>query len=241
MSLLEIGTLVISALALGISFYSLYKIHLQRGKVISSRPTKLFLFYPQDETERTGLQMTCFLYSTGSQGRVVEQLFVDLKAGENNRKFNVWFAGSSTSRNQIGGLTVPKNGVSLDNLFFTSVGSEKLKYEVGKLKVNLLARIVGMKEVQVLSSTNVELTVLQVEALEAGKLVCFEINSTGQGYTSYTDKVQDDVNVMGVSFIKNMNNFIQKVASDDTFSRNTEEVTIIDQTVSKSNKVNKKK
>lgn len=154
--------------------------------------------------------MTCFLYTTGSQGKVIEQLFVEFESGENSRKFNTWHAGSQSTRQQLGGLRVPKEGISLDNLFLTSVGAEKLKFECGPVLIKLYARVVGRKELQLLSSTNLNLKAKQVLELEEGKLVCFEINSNGTDYSSYTDTLQENVNAIGINFMKTVSEFVNK-------------------------------
>ncbi len=190
--MLETISISVSLVALFISFLALYLANFWKGKIQSSLPTQFFLGYSNDGKNKPHVALHSFLYSTGTNGRVIEHLFVVYAQPEQKQTFNVWYAGQSNVRNRVGGLRINRDGINLNNLFYPPSTETGFKFAPGKITIKLYARMAGKKEPQLLNETKLNLSNKRVADIEAGMLAVFDIRSTGTDYHEFADTFQKD-------------------------------------------------
>lgn len=192
MSVIEVITIAASLLAILISVTALYVANFWKGKIHCSNPTQFFLGYSNDEKAKPHVAVHSFIYASGTNGRVIEHMFVEFEQSERKQTFNVWYFGKTVNRTRVGGLRILRDGINLNNLFYPPDGEPDLKFASGKFTLRLFARIAGKDHPQKLNETTLELTDNLVQAIKSGNLAVFDIKSSGTGYYGFSDTFSKD-------------------------------------------------
>lgn len=137
---MEILAIAISVVALGVSFYTLYKTYLQLGSLKMTQPSVIVFTYDGvRESATPKIFFRSLLYNTASQGRVIESMYGLLKKKDQEYKFTVWGSGEREELVIGGGLFIPQNGIALNHHLIAQ--DIKFAYSSGvyKLKIYVVA------------------------------------------------------------------------------------------------------
>jgi len=186
---MEIFTLTISLFALAISAAALYAANFWKGKVICSKPTQFFFGYANADKTAANIHLQCFIHSSGTVGQVIDHMFLELKQGEIKQRFTQWSAGATASnRIKLAGFKVPRDGHSIDFMFFTPLSAKGFRFSKEPIKLSLHSRLSGSKKHIVLFEENFSISTEMFDAIEILDIAAFELNSTGEAYYGYTSK-----------------------------------------------------
>lgn len=142
----------ISMLALFVSGLTAWMNLFRRGSLRMTRPA--FICFKYDPPDRPGgpykpkLFVRSLLYSTGTRGRVIENMFIRYRWETVEQDFAVWGHGSPTlSRGS--GLFVPANGI-VENHHFTSMAAiddiPDIPFSRGEHVLSVFAEVVGNRK-----------------------------------------------------------------------------------------------
>ncbi|HIF9256001.1 TPA: hypothetical protein ACX6Q6_003011 [Photobacterium damselae] len=166
----------ISLLALTISGLTAWFTIFHKGKLKATKPSQVqFIF---TKTKRPQILIRTLLYSTGQKGYVIESMYVRLSVNETKYSLPVWVHGTNSNLIRGSGLMIPKSGVVLDHYFMPIQDGSTFPIVQGEYKLNLLARTIYGKEIELNSIT------LYVNAGLDGDL-CFDWGADNQKYYSH--------------------------------------------------------
>ena len=113
---MDIIALVISLVALGISFLTFWLTRVKSGKIKMTRPTIIF-FGPDGVGENhKKVFIRTLLYSTADKGKYIQNMFIRLQRGESIQNFNIWvYDNNGLVRGS--GLFVNKSGFACNHHF----------------------------------------------------------------------------------------------------------------------------
>jgi len=185
---MEIVSVVISILALGISGWTLWATMLKRGTVKMTRPTTIFFGPDNSPDEKSAkVYMRYLLFSTSRRGRVVESMFVRVRSPEAVQAFPIWVYGNKDLA-RGSGIFVGPEGVAANHHFLLPKGVTGFHFKPGKNSVEVVAQLVGDKHEIVLGEWTVS-----VSSEQAGELrdknagVYFDWGGDHKDYASWTE------------------------------------------------------
>jgi len=186
---MEIFTLAISLFALAVSATALYAANFWKGKVICSKPTQFFFGYATEDKTAANIHLQCFIHSSGTVGQVIDHMFLELKQGEIKQRFTQWSAGTAANnRMKLAGFKVPRDGHSIDFMFFTPSNAKGFRFSKEPIKLSLHSRLSGSKKHLILFEEDFTITPELFSAIEDLNIAAFELNSTGETYYGYASQ-----------------------------------------------------
>ncbi|WP_226382993.1 MULTISPECIES: hypothetical protein [Burkholderia] len=144
MELKDIFTLVLSGVSVVVSAYTFWLVQFNRGKLKMTRPTYVCLKRDAGPNWPKLFIRTC-LYSTGTKGMAVENLFLHVHKDGQIYRFNLW-GHTDSGRLTIGsGLFVGPTGIASDHHFNLRGAPDTLLYGMGTYKVEIFAAVAGRR------------------------------------------------------------------------------------------------
>lgn len=133
-------SLGISIAALCVSGLTLWLTFLYRGTVRITKPGFVaFSYETMTGTSKIAkILMRGLIYSTGSRGHVIENMYLNVRAGENERIFNIWSYGDEKF-SRGGGLFVNQIGIAVNHHFLPPWDSEDFTFIPGDYELQLFA------------------------------------------------------------------------------------------------------
>jgi len=125
---LSIATLLVSLLAVFISAIALYRASFHRGRVRMTQPTPVLL--SRDPRGLPKVSMMTMLFTTGTQGHVVESMYSVIHRGSTVLAFPQW-SYSGGNRPGSAGLYVPSGGIPLQHEFVGAPDSSDFQFTPG--------------------------------------------------------------------------------------------------------------
>ena len=186
--MLELFAVLLSALALLLSGIALYVVNFWKGKIRCSKPKQFFFGYANEDKTTANVSVQCFMHSTGIVGQVIDHMFLEVEQGETKQAFTSWSAGTNpNNRARLAGFKVPRDGHSIDFIFFTPPQSKNFRFSKGNLTARLKVRLSGSKKYETLFEEKFKLEENLYTAIDTLNLAVFELGSTGESYHSYAD------------------------------------------------------
>ncbi|MDB5209467.1 MAG: hypothetical protein JWQ30_294 [Sediminibacterium sp.] len=106
-------TLVVSIIALSISFLTFWLTRIKRGSLKMTRPTVIFFGPDGRGKDHKKVFIRTLLYSTSEQGKYIQNMFIRLQRDESIQNFNIWvYDNNGLVRGSR--LFVNKTGVSFN-------------------------------------------------------------------------------------------------------------------------------
>jgi hypothetical protein len=146
LSLTESVPLLISILALGVSGTTLWLSHLRQGYILMTKPTIFFFGWDIGIHPKPKIFLRSLLFSTASNGRVLENLYLNVKSPHGQSVFSFWGHTMSDSNRLVpgSGLFVGKNGFSANHHFNPDLGIDlEDPYPMGEYEIEVIARQFG--------------------------------------------------------------------------------------------------
>lgn len=161
----DVVTLSISGIALIISSIALWVAQFNKGQLQMTQPTLLCM---KRETPKgtPKLFFRTLLFTTGTQGRVVENMFLKVRLQNETYIFDFWGHTESGKLTLGSGLFVGATGLVCDHHFNPREGLDDFLFVGGEYRIEVFATVVGQKRPKKL----MELA-FTVNSLQAAELI----------------------------------------------------------------------
>lgn len=185
-------SLIISALALFVSFLTAWLTFFRIGKVKMTQPTVIFFgFDPSYSKSKTLLPkvfLRTLLFSTSRRGRVIESMHVALSRNETQQNFNIWVYGDDKLV-RGSGLFVGESGLAANHHFLVPNDSSSFRFVEGTYKLQVFAHLLGDKKQIRLFHHSFEITHdMAVALLDPDTGLYFDWGPDSSRYLPHIDK-----------------------------------------------------
>lgn len=184
--------IVISVLALLISFVTLWLSRIRKGTIKMTRPSVIFFGKDGGDSKAAKVFLRTLLYSTSDKGQYIESMYVKLTVNNTERVFNIWTYGERGTLKRGSGLFAGKQGVEADHHFLLP-RQESFIFKVGTYKLDVYVVLVGKKPCRIWSH---DLIVSKKEAKALSPLYAglyFDWRPDNQGYQTYLEDKTEEV------------------------------------------------
>lgn len=154
-----IGSVIVSAVSLGVSATNAWLTLWRRGSIRMSQPPSVY-FGPDGARElHPKVFVRCFLYSTSARSQCVESMFARVRRGDSSQTFPVWVCGGARDDLSRGaGIAVGPEGIALHHHFLLPRDGTTYVFLAGSYVVELFAVMVGRKRPMKLREFEVQVT-----------------------------------------------------------------------------------
>ena len=154
---------LVASFALFVSLVTLWLTHIRLGSIKMTRPSQIY-FGPDGGPSKSGkVFIHTLLYATSFRGRHLEDLYVEVMKSQTSDVFPIWVHGDGEKLKRGSGLFIGREGVSVAHHFLKSEDNEPFKFQEGKYKLNVFAKVAGANAPRLLHS--VELNIGQLSPL----------------------------------------------------------------------------
>lgn len=177
----------VSLLSLGVSGTTMYYTWLRRGRLAMTRPNVVFFGYEAAGNRPTAkIFLRTLLYSSSTQGKMVERMFVKLlrqgKDQDKEQVFGFWGHGWTTELSPGSGLYVGQTGVSSNHHFTLSMNQPAYDFTAGDYTLQIFAQQPGETAPAMLSEIKLTVDDERAKALAQRKGVLFVLEPDTQKY-----------------------------------------------------------
>ena len=160
-------TIGISVVSLVVSAYAVWVAQFNRGRLQMTRPTLLCLKREIPSGLPKIFLRTC-LFTTGSKGRVIENMFLRVRQAQGEFTFDFWGHTTENGKLTLGsGLPVGTAGVASDHHFNPRQGASfDFLYVAGDYQVDVFATIVGQRKSKLLDRVS-----FSVDSIQSAELI----------------------------------------------------------------------
>lgn len=184
----DIAALLISILALVISGTTAWMTLVRRGKVSMTQPTVIF-FGPDGGDGMPKVFLRTLLYCNAKTGRVVENMFVQVRRGESRQNFNVWVYGDGPIV-RGSGLFVGDQGIATNHHFLPPQDGTTFQFLVGTYALDVFIVYSGSDAPQLLLTIGLEVSESIADRLKDGKSgVYFDWGPDAKSYHAHVDEM----------------------------------------------------
>ncbi|QBC32248.1 hypothetical protein [Pandoraea sp. XY-2] len=170
--MLDPVALTVSVLALAVSATTAWLTLFRRGTVRMTQPTVIF-FGP--DVPRPGrraplpkIYLRTLLFSTSKRGRIIESMHVAIHRNETHQNFNIWVHGDEKLV-RGSGLFIGESGVGANHHFLTPEDGSDFRFNAGRYRLEVFARILGDRRSKLLFTQELEITLQIAASLETSK------------------------------------------------------------------------
>ena len=173
----------VSLLSLGVSGTTMYFTWLRRGRLAMTRPNVVFFGYEAAGNRPTAkIFLRTLLYSSSTQGKMVERMFVKLLREGKEQVFGFWGHGWTTELSPGSGLYVGQTGVSSNHHFTLSMNQPAYDFTAGEYTLQVFAQQPGEAAPAMLSEVKLTVDAERAKALAQRKGVLFVLEPDTQKY-----------------------------------------------------------
>lgn len=174
--------IILSVLSFAVSALTFWLNWGRRGRLAMTRPNVVFFGFDAEPVLRAKVFLRTLLYSTATQGQVVEAMYVELRhAGGLRRTFSFWGYDEGSKLVPGSGLFVSRSGVAANHHFVQSTDDLPMIFDPGVFELGIVARVVGRRRPLKLSTVRVDLSIANAHALSKGGGIVFELSpATGE-------------------------------------------------------------
>lgn len=184
----QIISIIISALALVISFFTAWFSLFHRGSIKMTQPTIIF-FGPDGASGPPKIFLRMLLFSTARKGHIVENMYIKLQRGESLQNFNIWVYGEKDTLARGSGLFVGKEGVACNHHFLLPKDGTNYEFLPGEYNLKVFASLIGIKRPILLFTQALVLSKEFANEINAEKSgVYFDWGPDSKSYHSHLDK-----------------------------------------------------
>ena len=143
---IAVGSAIISALALLVSFANYWSANLKVGQILMTKPTIFFFGWDQSDHPVPKIFMRSLLFSTANSGRVLEHLYLKIAAPNGESLYSFWghTQGQPNSLTKGSGLFVGKQGFLADHHFNPDPATLiEVPYPFGTYEIEVIGRQFG--------------------------------------------------------------------------------------------------
>lgn len=146
---MAIISIALALASFGVSIYTLWIVHLRRGRLRMTQPTMLFLGRDRG-SGIPKLWLRTLLFSTSARGQIVESMFLRVHAPVSGPfMFDFWAYGENNKISRGSGLFVGQTGVVHDNHFMLHLeAAEGFLFWAGTYRVEVFASILSASQPQ---------------------------------------------------------------------------------------------
>lgn len=153
-----------------------------------TKPTVVFFGYEFTPKTTPKIFLRTLLYSTSTQGNVIESMYAKITNGDRTETFSFWGYGETRNLVPGSGLYVGKTGVAANHHFVLSIDKPAFRFAEGEYVIDVYARVVGEREAQKLSRIHVAISSEHAAALSQEDGVLFELQPDSQRYIGHLNK-----------------------------------------------------
>ena len=159
-------SLILAALALGVSVVTAWLTLLRRGDLKMTRPALVFFGFDPSTTPSAKVYLRMLLYCSAARGRMVETLWLRVRTGQAEMILSRWAYGERSDLSPGSGLFVGQDGVTLNHHFLPVKGSAILAFSAGVYTIEVLATTAGRHRAIVLGEMSLTLAEDHAAALK---------------------------------------------------------------------------
>lgn len=161
----DVITILISVASLLLSGYAIWVAQFDHGRLKMTQPTLLCMKREFPGARPKIFLRTC-LFTTGTKGRVIENMFLKVRQGQRTYRFDFWGHTESHKLTLGSGLFVGSTGVASDHHFNPRENSaDDFLFINGEYRIEVFATVVGRKSEKLLGLT------FTVNSLQAAELI----------------------------------------------------------------------
>ena len=149
----DIVTISISVASLALSGFALWLVQFNRGRLKMMQPTLLCL-KREHPSMRPKIFVRTLLYTTGTKGRVIENMYLSVRHEYGTFIFDFWGHTEGGKLTLGSGLFVGSTGIASDHHFNPREGLEDFLYVGGLYLIEVFATIVGRSKPEKLMELN---------------------------------------------------------------------------------------
>lgn len=174
--------LVVSVASLLISGITFWLTVVRRGRLAATMPSIIFFGFDNIPKPTAKVFLRTLLYSTASQGQVVESMYVVLQRRDGVRRtFSFWGYDEGAKLVPGSGLYVSRSGVAANHHFVLSAHEEAYQFDPSDYTIELFARLVANADPVKLSTIEIGLSIANAHMLGKGSGILFErLPETGE-------------------------------------------------------------
>lgn len=187
-------SITISILALAVSATTAWLTLFRRGRVSMTQPTVIFFGpdspHPRENVALPKVYLRMLLFSTAKRGRIIESMHVSLARNEMHQNFNIWVYGDEHLV-RGSGLFIGETGVSANHHFLAPKDGSTFRFNAGRYRLDVYARLLGDQKSTLLFSQELEITAADASSLqEPGTGLYFDWGPDSSRYIPHVDKRQ---------------------------------------------------
>jgi len=153
-------TMIISILALLISFISFWYSFINKGKLKMTQPCVVFIGPDGTSSNRKHIKVffRALLYSTAKKGQVLESLYITVQRDEAIQNFSIWVYGDKRNLKRGSGLFIPQEGLVFDHHFLMVKEKDEYIIRSGSYNIKIYAKQAGRGKTILLYSVVIQIS-----------------------------------------------------------------------------------
>jgi hypothetical protein len=192
---LQVISILVSVLALTISFLTAWFSLFYRGTIKMTQPTTIF-FGPDGSSGPPKIFLRTLLFSTAKKGQIVENMYVELQQDGNRRNFNIWVYDEKDHLARGSGLFVSMEGIVCNHHFLLPKNSAAFEFLPGESILTVFASLLGKRHPILLFTQKLDLTFEFASEVNNKSGVYFDWEPDSKIYRSHLDKKPNRSDIM---------------------------------------------
>jgi len=168
-------SIIVSVFSLAVSATTAWLSLLRRGRLAMTMPSVVFFGYDEVPRAIPKVFLRTLLYSTATQGQVVETMYLTVNYPRGGRRvFSTWGLDEGSKLVPGSGLYVGRSGVAANHHFLHSMHDLPFDFQPGIYRLEVFARVVGRRRPRRLALVSIDLSQANAHALGKHDGVVFE-------------------------------------------------------------------
>jgi hypothetical protein len=168
-------SIIVSVFSLAISGTTAWLSVFRRGRLAMTMPSVVFFGYDEVPTTIPKVFLRTLLYSTATQGQVVETMYITVNYPSGGRRiFSTWGLDEGSKLVPGSGLYVGRSGVAANHHFVHSMHDLPFDFQPGVYRLEVSARVAGRRQPCRLALVSIDLSHANAHALSKHDGVVFE-------------------------------------------------------------------
>lgn len=151
--------LAVSVASFTVSSFVAWLTFFRSGTVKMTRPATIYFGpdSPPSGKPPPKVFLRALIFATSKRGRIVENMYVNLKRNETSQNFNIWVYGNEKLV-RGSGIFVGETGVEANHHFLTPKENNSFSFVEGMYSLTVYAKLLGDFSSKVLLSQEIEIT-----------------------------------------------------------------------------------
>lgn len=170
----EQSSLMVGVVALLLSLFNSYWIHLRKGRVWATAPSQFSLRPHKSNNSTASIIIQTLIHSTGAAKVVIDQLYCEIERVGYTQAFTTWqTAGKENAIQRRSGLVVDSQGADEAFCFFVTPGTEEFNFVPGDHHLRLKAKRADKPRARVIFEAKFNLSQNDIEILKQSGAIQF--------------------------------------------------------------------